>query len=485
MKYIKIKSIAILVGLLGINACQMDLEPYDSKSDATALTTPADLQMATYGSYSGLKTLQYQRELFWLMIYPSDNVALSGTTSNSLYNAYTYTHFPGMANTTGFWRDAYKAIYSANRIIEEIADGESPELDQLKGENLFLRSLSHFFLVRLFGRPYTQGDGNNPGIPIKNNTLTEEYPARSSVKEVYDFMIADLVKAADLMTEEKSASYATKEAAFALLSRIYLYMDDNENAILYANKVIDSDRFQLVDTETFKTYFIPVPENNPETIFAIRNIIADDMAKSAIGNQFYNDPVTQATGYGESYVSMELIKLMNQYPEDARHSFVEIQLEANGDTLKRGNVPKFFMNKFNWQDGVANLSSPVILRLAEMYLNRAEANAKLGNMQLAIDDVNLIRQRAGLSGDALYSVDDLKWHESVLDVVLEERRLEFFFEGHRVYDLFRNNLPMTRRYIGFHGTDHFNFSVPPEDDRVVFFIPEYEIINNPNLVQNP
>src|SRR5690606_15197767 len=168
-------------------------------------------------------------------------------------------------------------------------------------------------------------------IPIKNNTLTEEYPARSSVKEVYDFMIADLVKAADLMTEEKSASYATKEAAFALLSRIYLYMDDNENAILYANKVIDSDRFQLVDTETFKTYFIPVPENNPETIFAIRNIIADDMAKSAIGNQFYNDPVTQATGYGESYVSMELTKLMNQYPEDARHSFVEIQLEANGD----------------------------------------------------------------------------------------------------------------------------------------------------------
>jgi hypothetical protein len=258
-----------------------------------------------------------------------------------------------------------------------------------------------------------------------------------------------------------------------------------DNAILYADKVITSDRYQMVATEPYKKYFIPVPENNPETIFAIRNIIADDMAKSAIGNQFYNDPVTQATGYGESYASLELINLLNKYPGDARHSFIELQLEDNGDTLKRGNVPKFFMNKFNWQDGVANLSSPVILRLAEMYLNRAEANTKLGNMQQAIDDVNLIRRRASLSGTALYSVDDLKGHESVLNVVLEERRLEFFFEGHRVYDLFRNNLPMTREYIGFHGIDHYNFTVSPADERVVFFIPEYEIINNPNLTQNP
>jgi hypothetical protein len=68
----------------------------------------------------------------------------------------------------------------------------------------------------------------------------------------------------------------------------------------------------------------------------------------------------------------------------------------------------FLLIKYNWQENVANLSSPVFLRLAEMYMIRAEANAKLGNNQAAIDDVNLIRQRAGLSGSQLYTVADFE-----------------------------------------------------------------------------
>ncbi|MEO5996053.1 MAG: RagB/SusD family nutrient uptake outer membrane protein, partial [Chitinophagaceae bacterium] len=129
--------------------------------------------------------------------------------------------------------------------------------------------------------------------------------------------------------------------------------------------------------------------------------------------------------------------------------------------------------------------SPVILRLAEMYLIRAEANAKSGSTQLALDDVNLIRKRAGLTGTAQYTLADLKGRGTVLNVVLEEKRLEFFLEGHRYFDLYRNNLPMIRAYIGFHGTDHFNFTVLPNNPRVIYFIPEDETIVNPNLVQNP
>jgi starch-binding outer membrane protein, SusD/RagB family len=123
--------------------------------------------------------------------------------------------------------------------------------------------------------------------------------------------------------------------------------------------------------------------------------------------------------------------------------------------------------------------------LAEMYLNRAEANAKLGSDVTAIEDVNLIRQRAGLSGSALYTVNDLKGHNSVLEVVLEERRLELAFEGQRPFDLYRNNLPMVRAYPGFHGTDNYNFTVEPTDPRVVWYLPQRELIVNKNLVQNP
>jgi len=131
------------------------------------------------------------------------------------------------------------------------------------------------------------------------------------------------------------------------------------------------------------------------------------------------------------------------------------------------------------------LGSPVYLRLAEMYLNRAEANAKLGNLQEAIDDVNVIRSRAGLSGSALYTLNDLHGLNSVLDVVLQERNLELSFEGQRAFDLFRNNFPMIRDYPGYHGTDHIHQTISSTDNSVIYFIPEYEINNNPNLTQNP
>lgn len=479
------KFIFILCLIVIVSACNKDLKPYDSKADADALNTLEDLQSATYGAYAGIKVLGYSREFFWMSIYPGDNVALSGATTNPLYNAYNYNHFPAMSNATNFWREAYKAIYSANRVIEKISDGESPELDQLKGENIFLRDLTHFFLVRFFGRPYPQGNGNNPGIPIKNNTEID-FPARNTVKEVYDFVVSDLIKAAELMTVQKDSRFASKEVAYALLSRIYLYKEQNDSAIFYANKVLNSGRYSLMATDPYKKYFTLHPEDNPETIFAIRFIPQDNQYYSAIGNQFYNDPVTQATGYGESYASMAFVKLQNENLNDVRHSFIELQRNpTTGDTLKRGNVPKFYVNKYNWQDGIANLSSPVILRLAEMYLIRAEANAKLGNYQEAIDDVNIIRKRAGLSGAALYTVGDLKGRGSVLDVVLEERRLELFFEGHRAFDLFRNNLPLIRNYPGFHGTDHYHFMVAPTDPQVIYLIPEHEMNANPNLVQNP
>ncbi len=120
-----------------------------------------------------------------------------------------------------------------------------------------------------------------------------------------------------------------------------------------------------------------------------------------------------------------------------------------------------------------------------MYLNRAEAYAKTGKNQLAIDDVNLIRTRAGLSGSALYTVIALKGRGSVLNVVLEERRLELAYEGHRPGDLYRNNLPLVRACPGLHGTDNFHFRVEPSDPRVVYYIPEREVNINRNLIQNP
>lgn len=487
MRTITIKKFIIVTAfLIVVSACQKDLQPYDSKSDQTALTTLTGLQMATYGTYSKEVNLNWTYTI--LSEFPSDNCALASSSTNDMLQSYNYQHFPNMGNPTSFWQDLYSMIFCANAIIGKINDGESAVLDQLKGENLYLRAMSHFNLVRVFGRPYPQGSGENPGIPIKDNIIND-LPARSTVKQVYDFVINDLLKATTLMTVSKDSRFASKEVAYALLSRVYLYKEDNANAVLYATKVINSGRYQLVATENYKTYFIYVyPESNPETIFAIRLIPANSGALgSLVGMMFYNDPVTRATGWAQMSASVTYMKLLDKYPQDVRHSFIEPLLKANGEIemLYGGQTPAYMVNKFNRQDGIINLASPVYLRLAEMYLNRAEANAKIGNLQEAIDDVNILRRRAGLSDSALYTLNDLKGLNSVLDVVLQERRLELAFEGHRTYDLFRNNLPMIRDYPGYHGLDHIHQTINPSDNRVVHFIPEYETNLNPNLTQNP
>ncbi|CAG5018146.1 SusD-like protein P38 [Dyadobacter sp. CECT 9275] len=485
MKAINTKIFLILTVLVfSTMSCDQDLKPYDSLPASAALATPADIQIATYGTYSTLVNEFYTRHLHALNEWPGDNIVQSGADGDQASLAASYLHIPGMTPTRDFWLQSYKLIYSANLIIERIKDGESPELDQLKGENLYLRAMGHFNLVRLFGRPYPQGQGNNPGIPIRKSAVTDDLPARNTVKEVYDFVIADLQKSAELMHEDKNSNFASREVAYALLSRVYLYKEDNANAIIYADKVINSKRYELAGTETYKKSPTLVPESNPETIFNIRHTIADNKDKNAIGSLLYNDPETLSTGWGEYYASQNFKDLLDEHPEDARHAFITIHM-INGVLQYRGTSPQYFINKFNWQEGIANLSSPVYLRLAEMYLNRAEANAKLGNAQLAIDDVNLIRKRANLSGAALYTVSDLKGRGSILNVVLEERRLELAYEGHRPGDLFRNNLPLVRAYPGMHGTDNFHFRVEPTDPRVVFYIPEREMNINPNLTQNP
>lgn len=481
------KLIPYLFILLVTASCELSLEPYDGKDAGSIFKTLEGIRDATVGNYSFLKTVDYATFYHQLMEYPSDDVTLSGSTGDNFFFAYNYRHLAEMAQTNRFWRKAYEAIYGTNQVIENVKEGTSPQADQLLGENLFLRAMVHFDLVNVFGRPYPQNKGSNPGVMVRKDTDVSALPPRSSVKEVYDFIIADLTKAASLMTEKKSSSYASKEAAYALLARVSLFKEDNAKAIEYANLVINSNRYKLLPTSALKDYGSIPNENNSETIFAIKHVPADDKARNSIGSMYDG---TNGLGWGEMYVSESYRNLIDKFPEDVRHGFYQPIYITNADGKQvlatRNNIPKYYIYKYSGQDGIQTLSSPVYLRLAEMYLIRAEANAKLGNDAAALEDVNLIRKRAGLSGSALYAVDDLKGKPSVLSVVLEERRLEMAFESLRKLDVFRNNLPMVRNYPGYHLlSGEVSQVIQPTDPRVVYFIPQQEIVLNPNLVQNP
>src|SRR5690606_34797788 len=161
----------------------------------------------------------------------------------------------------------------------------------------------------------------------------------------------------------------------------------------------------------------------------------------------------------------------------------KVYVTKSFEMFKRNGYPKFYILKASGQEGVPHLWSPVVSRLAELYLIKAEAYAKQNNQTKALENVNIIRQRAGIP--VYESAADFPEGQDLLDVVLDERRLEFAFEGHRKFDVFRNNNTMDRRYPGTHltGSNPY-YEILPTDDRVIEYIPERQINAQPSLIQN-
>jgi hypothetical protein len=121
-----------------------------------------------------------------------------------------------------------------------------------------------------------------------------------------------------------------------------------------------------------------------------------------------------------------------------------------------------------------------MIRWAEVILNRAEAYAKLGMDAEALADVNVIRKRAGLTGDELFSLSNMHGYQNVLDVVLDERRMELAFEGQRAFDVFRNKLSLNREYPGVQPWEIINYN----DNKIQYLIPQDEITVS-GIQQNP
>lgn len=149
---------------------------------------------------------------------------------------------------------------------------------------------------------------------------------------------------------------------------------------------------------------------------------------------------------------------------------------------RNGDYVRYYNTKWSGQDGQVTMSSPVILRWGEVFLNRAEAYARLNNAAKAIEDVNLIRKRAGLPDEAMFTTANIstRGYESALDVVLDERRMELCFEGHRVFDIFRNKKALDRRYVGYHPFEVINY----DDPRIALLISNDEVLATPGFEQN-
>lgn len=504
--------------------------------------------------------------------YPSDNIMIRGTSTDAFYPFISYQHIKDNYRLTTFWNTSYKVISQASDLIN-MSDEETSttERKQKIGEMYYLRGMCYFYLCRVFGRPYYQSPETNLGVPIlldgtPDDVSNLQLPDRATVKDTYAQAISDLKKAESLMTVEKRAAYATKEAAQAMLSRIYLYMSgtyENPNteyanlSIEYAEKVIQSGRYALLDRINFMKYniFPPDGSSQTETIFAIKRLSSEFS-----GDDYYNTiggmyATIQGQGWGEMYASAKYLDLLRKagLGKDARWAFIDPQYiedeagqktpafrfiadlknasgvqtgytyvqealrynEDNSLYIKVGDqvypltvvnaeenqysivyngktyigekdylmllnrvFPMFYVTKCSLQDNESHLHSPIVSRLAELYLNAAEASAKKGNYGQALIYLNKIRGRAIIGGEykSLNAIN-------AAQLIDEERQLELGFEAHRTYDVYRNGQDMVRNYPGPHDA---MTAIPATDLRVVHFIPQAEINAYPSeLTQNP
>ncbi|QDK78144.1 RagB/SusD family nutrient uptake outer membrane protein [Spirosoma sp. KCTC 42546] len=430
-----------------ITACdnRLNVVPTQSIEQSQALNTEQDVQITLIGAYDGLSDVNlYGGGIQYIGDLMGDNRdVLFGGTYATIDEIWRKTVTTSNTVTRDFWLDGYNAINRANSVLSALAKVGETNRGNTEGQARFIRGALYFELVKAFGKSWNDGTATaNPGVPLVLTPTTSvtdvDYRARNTVAEVYAQVLDDLTKAESLLPAEQSggSGFATKGAAAAILARVYLQQQNYTAARDAANRVITSGTYALEDN--FADVFNDAT-NESEIIFKV--IVTDQDGANDL-NTFYASSLNQGRG-------------------DVRVQTKFRQLYATGDvrgTFFNTAGQNTFTSKFNDQYG----DVPVV-RLAEMYLVRAEANLRLGTTTGAtpLADVNLIRARAKAA--PLTTVD--------LAAILLERRLELAFEGQQ--------LPDIKRTAGTVGTVAYNAN------NLVLPIPQREIDTNKKLVQNP
>ena len=457
-----LRTLGILaVAALSAAACDEALDPTPQQTIPfeEALDTPEEVRVAVNAMYDALQNCDggYCRNLIIFPDLYAGNLAFTGTfTSDREVARRNVT----AANTAlpGMWGTAYSGINRANNVLAALpalqAQFNADEYAQLQGEAHFVRALNYLNLVNFFG-----------GVPLVTEPITEVpddvRQARNSEAEIFAFIEQELAMARAQLPElgSDAAGRASYEAATALLARVHTYQKEWAPAYALADEIIESNTFSL------EPQYVNVfeKEQTDEAIFEIPFTVTDPGSLA-----FWFFPGSLGGRYGIAPSA----NLVDSFEEGDARFDVAYQPEADGDD---------YGNKYT--DIASTADDIPVIRLAEMYLIRAEAAARLGDFEQALADVNVLRQRAGLVVDydetsADLDEDGTLESEEVLQIVLDEYRHELFYEGHWFFDMkrFADAVPSAAARLTTLGI---------VGNKLIFPIPQREIDANPALIQNP
>lgn len=358
-----------LAAAFTFTACDIERLPAGSMPKEDVISNPGDMLESTlngcYGQMKGWSDVMHR-----CGEYAGDNIVIRGTSTDAFYEFISYSRTPNNYRLQTFWDNSYKIIAQSSNILKMIEEGETPEIDNKLGECYFLRGMMYFYLCRAYGRPYYDNPDKNLGVPIVNGTPEDMFnlslPDRSTVKDTYRQAINDLRKAEQMMSINNGPAYASKEAAQAMLSRVYLYMSGTyqnpnkeyaDSAAYYATQVINSTKYELLDRENFLKYNTKRPEENKESIFVVKRIASEFSGYDhyyGVGGMYSN---IGGMGWGEMYASHKYLELLdlngrndwaNKTFVDARANFIEPQYEEGN----RGKVFRFVKGVYPQKAGV-------------------------------------------------------------------------------------------------------------------------------------
>lgn len=466
MKHKIIYVLLVSAFCISMSSCekQLDINPRQSIDASTALENSDDVNSAVIGCYSIMASgALYGTNLFMVpdllagdLSAGASNPARYATWSGTFQgqrqiNRKTMTRDNGEASR--IWISAYQAINNANIILESLNVVNDEDLKlKFEGEALFVRGALHFELVRLFALQWGASSGNTqPGIVIKTTATKTEEAAfekipRATVAAVYNQVIIDLTRAATILPEE-NPQRVTRYTALAFLSRVYLQQGDYVNALAAANEVIESGAYAL--NASVSAVFSN--KNTNESIWEIQQNEQNNAGQSNDGMATF---FASLPGIGRADFRIPF-NFPTQYPEgDLRaDEWYYVGTGARPGNLYCGKWKSFSMNL------------PVV-RLAELYLTRAECNLRLSSTIGASPSADLAKIRNSIRTNSTTPV------VPTLNDVLYERYLELAYEGFRIHDIRR-----LRQNVG-----DFTWN----DDALVLPIPQREVDASGGIItQNP
>lgn len=406
--FITLSTIAVLFTGCSKN---LDILPSQSVDETLVFNTDANIKAALNGAYdvaSSESFLGGDLQLYSELLGANGEISWVGTFNqpDEIFQKSILTNNSFVANT---YLSGYKLINICNNIIANISIVNESDRDAVKGQALFLRGLAYFEMVKLYAKPYSAGNvTSNPGLQIVTTPTVNgdvsgaNQIARSSVQQTYDQIITDLTAAKALIGGEAGV-YGSESAVSAVLSRVYLQMENFEAARDAADDVIQHSGLSL-ESDYSSAFNNTAPSS--EDIYVLP-VTAQDGA-----NDMHTYWSILEFGARDGDVEVNQSHLDLYEAADARLAF--FYLDGNG-----------IYRSGKWLLQYKNLP---LIRLSEMYLTRAECNFRLGTSvgATADEDLNTIRSRAGLEPLT-----------ATLENITYERRLELAHEGQRIHDVKR------------------------------------------------